>query len=286
MSTHRPRADHRRRPLLATVAAAGLLVLLVIPARAQEPVLVIDWTTTTPASGIVSDGIVEVTAGQQGGVFPLVSVTAPDLGRAGYVVSGQVRYSDVVGAAYLELWSVFADGSRYFSRTLATDGAMALLTGSSDWRPFEIPFSLQGGEPPNRLEINVVLPGAGTVGIGTLRLSRVDAAPALDQGQAIGLAGAVIGTTIGLYSALVSWLVGRRRARAFVIPSMTVLAGLGIVAIVAGAVAAILGTSLNVVIALVLPGIIVATAMRLAQPAIRAAYADAELRRMRAMDSG
>jgi len=37
----------------------------------------------------------------------------------GYVVRGRVQHRDVEGTAYLEMWSLMPDGSRYFSRTLA-----------------------------------------------------------------------------------------------------------------------------------------------------------------------
>jgi hypothetical protein len=89
---------------------------------AQDPVLVVDWTTTAPLSGEVVDGAAHVTADPGGGQLPLVTIAAPDLGTIGYTVRGDVRYRDVAGDGYLEMWSVFADGSRYFTRTLATEG--------------------------------------------------------------------------------------------------------------------------------------------------------------------
>jgi len=41
-----------------------------------------------------------------------------------YVVRGRVQYNDVEGVAYLEMWNVMPDGSRFFSRTLAEQGPM------------------------------------------------------------------------------------------------------------------------------------------------------------------
>ncbi len=291
MSEHGRLADLRRRWLAAGVAASlvaiGLLAAMALPAGAQEPVLVIDWSKTAPASGRVLDGSVEVTADSRGGTFPLVSVLAPDVGRVGYAIRGQVRHRNVVGQGYLEMWSVFADGQRFFSRTLAAGGSGAALAGSSDWRPFELPFSLQGAAGPARLEINLVLPGAGIVTVGRLSLVRLDGAEPerLSPERTIGLIGAVVGSTIGILGGLIGWLVSRRRARAFVLGSMTVLSALGIVLIGAGILAALAGTSWSIVTLLVLPGVVMAAVFGLGLPAARRAYADAELRRMRAMDA-
>jgi hypothetical protein len=261
---------------------------MAVPAGAQEPVLVIDWSKTAPASGRVLDGAVEVTADSRGGTFSLTSLQPPDLGRVGYAIRGQVRYSEVVGQGYLEMWSVFANGERFFSRTLAAGGAGAALTGNSDWRPFELPFFLQGAAGPTRLEINVVLPEAGTVTVGRLSLVRLDGAVAEGLGteRALGLIGAVVGSTIGILGGLIGWLVSRRRARAFVIGSMTVLSALGVVLIGAGILAAIAGTPWSALLLILLPGVVMATVFGLGLPAARRAYADAELRRMRAMDEG
>src|SRR5207247_60213 len=83
-----------------------------------------------------------------------------------------------------EMWSVFPNGERFFSRTLATQGTLAALHGESSWRRFELPFFLSGTtQTPSRLEINLVLPGRGTVWLGPLRLER-PSAPAAEGGVA------------------------------------------------------------------------------------------------------
>jgi hypothetical protein len=206
----------------------------------------------------------------------------------GYAIRGQVRYSNVEGQGYLEMWSVFADGRRFFSRTLATSGSLAVVTGNSDWRLFELPFVLQGAAGPARLEINIVLPQAGIVTVGQLSLVRLDGAgpESLSPEPTVGLIGAVAGSTIGIVGALIGLLVSRRRARAFVLGSMTVLSALGILLIGAAILAGLTGASGGFVTLLVLPGVVMAAVFGLGLPAARRAYADAELRRMRAMDAG
>jgi hypothetical protein len=270
------------------VVIAILLAIRMPAAAADEPVLEIDWSTTPPGSGTIVDGAAQVTAGPEGGTFPLVSLAPPDLGTVGYAIKGQVRYTDVAGQGYLEMWSTLVDGDRYFSRTLAADGAMAALTGSSGWRSFELPFFLQGAPSPERLEINVVLPGEGTVAVGKLSLVRLEGAVGTGwtTDQLAGLLGGVLGATVGTIGALIGWLISRRRARALVLRAMTLLAGLGMVFVAAAAAVALSGGWSGITYVLLLTGIVMASVFGLGLPGARRAYADAELRRMRAMDRG
>ena len=270
----------------AAAVAALLAFAMSSAVAAQEPVMEISWATSAPASGRVVDGNALVAADQAGGLFPLIAVDAPDLGRVGFSVRGRIRYSDVTGSGYLEMWSVFADGGRYFSRTLGTEGPMAVVTGTSDWRPFELPLFLEGAAPPSRLEINVVLPGSGTVEIGPLQVVRLAEAGggAWLPDRTVGVVGAAFGSAIGLLGALVGLLVSRNRGRRFVLPAMTAAAVLGGVLIAASVAAIPAGQPPGVVFLLFVPGVILATAFGASLPRVRRAYAEAELRRMRAMD--
>jgi hypothetical protein len=276
------------RARFARAAAVAAMVAFAMSATvaAQEPAMEIKWATSAPVSGQVIDGNVLLSADGSGGLFPLIAVDAPDLGRVGYSVRGRVRYSDVIGSGYLEMWSVFADGSRYFSRTLGTEGPMAVVTGTSDWRPFELPFFLEGVAPPSRLEINVVLPASGTVEIGPLEVVRLAEAGsgAWLPDRAVGVVGAALGSTIGLLGALVGVLVSRNRGRGFVLPVMTAASVLGAVLIAASVAAIPAGQPPGVVFLLFMPGVILAAAFGASLPRVRRAYAEAELRRMRAMD--
>lgn len=276
-----------RRLALAGVLATIAGLSTAGGAFAQEPVATIDWTTTPPASGTVVDGAARVTS-PTGGTFPLVSIDVAELGTTGYELRGQVRYEAVAGTSYLEMWSVFPDGGRYFSRTLATEGPMAALSGTSDWRAFEIPFFLNGSSPPTRLEVNIVLAGAGTVDVGRLELVTLPAGAATDGAwlspRELGAVGAIAGSTIGLFGALIGVLVSRRRGRAFVLPAMAAATVAGVALIVLAGVALFMGQPGSVAYALFLPGVILALVCGLGLPRVRRIYADDELRRMRALD--
>ncbi len=276
------------RSVVAVVAAVAVLLANAAAAVAQEPVASVDWASTPPLSGEVVGGNARVTADANGGTFRLATIDAPDLGTVGYTVRGQVRYMDVAGQGYLEMWSYFADGSRYFSRTLATEGPMAALTGTADWRAFELPFSLQGATGPERLGVNVVLPSSGTVEVSPLELVRLDAeaagAGAWLSDRSIGVAGALIGVAAGIFAASIAWLVGHRRGRRFVLPAMTAAMAAGIGLIVLSVVGLATGQPPNIVLIVLVGGLVLAAAFGIAIPRTRRLYADAELRKMRAMD--
>lgn len=102
----------------------------------------------------------------------LLTIENPPIVAMRYRVRGEASHENVQGAAYLEMWSVFADG-RYFSRTMGEPGSgpMGQLTGTSDWREFSLPFDRTGtDDAPDRIEVNLHLPGKGVVYLGPLEL--------------------------------------------------------------------------------------------------------------------
>jgi hypothetical protein len=276
--------------VLGAFIAVVLVALLFIvgPRSMAGPAIVrqIDWSTTRPVSGQVVDGAVVVTADARGGTFPLITIPAPDLGTVAYAVTGEVRYASVQGRAYLEMWSTFADGTRYFSRTLETSGTTAALSGSSDWRSFELPFSRDGGPALERLDVNLVLPGAGSVTVGAMRVVRLDGGSGSTVDPWVGLVGGVAGSVIGLIGAAIGWLVPRQRGRTAVLTTMTVLVAVGVVLLASAAVSAVAGQRWTIVLLLLMLGAILVSVFGAALSATRRGYAEAELRRMRAMDRG
>src|SRR6266571_1779183 len=146
------------------LTSAGLALIASATAAAQG--LTIDWSRTVGTggrmlAGVGPDGatVLELRAAGPGGTsFHLVTIDQPPVGGAAYVVTGRVRYVGVEGRGYLEMWNLFPDGQRFFSRTLGTEGTLAALSGGSGWREFELPFD-PGTQTPSRLEVNLVLPG-------------------------------------------------------------------------------------------------------------------------------
>ena len=277
------------RPASAVLAALIVLVAAA-PASAAEDV-VIDWARTPPLSGTVEGDAVVITAGPGGGSFPLTVIEAPPVGAPGYAVLGRVSYEDVEGQGFLEMWSVFPGGVRAFSRTLGTGGPMAALSGTAGWREFSLPFRLREIDGvPSSLEIGVVLPGAGSVRIGPLRLvSQGVPVPSTEDGawwsaRTAGIVGAAGGTLIGVMGALLGSLAARGRSRGLVLAAMTALAVAGAGLTIAGVVAVAISQSFAVWFTLLLPGVLLLAVFGTRIRGARRSYAEAELRRIRAMD--
>jgi hypothetical protein len=124
----------------------------------------------------------------------LVWLLPPVKGRS-YSLSGRVEHTGVEGRGYLEMWSHFGEEGSFFSRTLANSGPLSSLRGDSAGRAFTLPFDTgDSGLVPERIELNIVLPGPGKVSVSDLQWSGGDmarSAPATRWSQAgVGRLGA------------------------------------------------------------------------------------------------
>jgi hypothetical protein len=223
----------------------------------------------------------------------VLTIERPQVGALRYRVSGQVRYDNVEGTGYLEMWSHFPDGGQYFSRTLADQGPMMKLDGTSGWRSFVLPFDATGAKyPPGLLVVNVVLSGRGTVYLGPLELSEEAGASAgLDDagtlGRFAGMAGGIAGAVVGCIGALIGVFTSLGRARRFVIAAAISLIALGALTFVAGIAAyGSLWPGSGFYPLLLLFGFITAVVPLSLLPVIRKRYEEIELRAMRAHDVG
>jgi hypothetical protein len=217
-------------------------------------------------------------------------VESPALGGDQYAITGQVAYDDVEGDAYLEMWSEFPDGSRYFSRTLDARGPQAKLRGSSPARPFVLPFFLTPDSPrPVRLELNVVLPAGGRVTLRDLRLGSGVAATAAPgawwSDQTAGWIGGAAGSAVGMFGALIGTLCTLGRGRRFVMAGLLALGVCGLALLAAGLVALALGQPYAVWYPLVLLGVLDPVLAFSLLPTARRRFEEIELRRMQALDA-
>ncbi len=88
-----------------------------------------------------------------------------DIEEAQLVYSAKVR-SELEGVAYLELWA-HLDGGQYFSR-----GMNSVISAKTDWKTIETPFFFLKGQKPDKVTLNVVINGTGTLWVDDVVLSK------------------------------------------------------------------------------------------------------------------
>ena len=80
------------------------------------------------------------------------------------VYRAKVKCEKLQGAAFLEMWC-HVGGGQYFSR-----GMNPQVTGTMDWKTLQTPFILQAGQKVEKITLNIVINGKGTVWIDDLML--------------------------------------------------------------------------------------------------------------------
>jgi len=261
--------------------------------------LTIDWSRTVVPGGAVRAGegpggtpVLELRATAAGPTsIHLVTIDHPPVSGPRYVVAGQVRYQGVEGQGYLEMWTVFPNGERFFTRTLAAQGSLAAFHGESNWRRFELPFDMSGAsQVPSRLEINLVLSGPGTVWLGPIHLQPWAGQAGTNGGwwsERVGtLVGTMLGSFLGVVGAIIGVLSGRGRARRLVLTLLVGMIAVGGGLALVGAAAALSSQPRHVWYPLLAIGGASAVIGLVILPAMRRRFAAEELRRIDALDAG
>jgi hypothetical protein len=109
-------------------------------------------------------GALKVTTQWPTTVF-LGEVEGLDIENAKLVYSAKVK-SELDGNAFLEMWA-HVGGGQYFSR-----GMNDAVSGKTDWQTIQTPFMFQAGQKPDKVTLNLVINGKGTVWIDDIVLSR------------------------------------------------------------------------------------------------------------------
>ena len=266
-----------RRTLLSLIIAT-IVVLLAQPAGALDDV---DWTVTPPESGEVVGAEVVI---EGPGNHRLLTIDVPGVEGNTYAVSGTVRYESIEGSGYLEMWSYFGDEA-YFSRTLAVNGPMGALTGSSAARDFQLPFSIAGPARPDQIEINIVLPGRGTIWVGGLILDGFGPDTSWWSAGVSNTLGAVLGTVAGLSAGLIAYLAGKQHKQRLAERALMAWIAVGAMTMIGGLVALATSQPQHIWSTLVLLSLILTGVYAAVLTSIRRNHAAAELQRMRALDA-
>ena len=282
--------------------AAMLLLCPALATAAERVIAERQWDAGTLPEGATRVGAADRIPGalriegrdDRATSIALWTLDAPGVAKPAHALRGTVRHHDVRGTGYLEMWTRYGDQERYFSRTLATEGPLRNLTGSSEWRPFTLPFFGAAGRHPTRIDVNLVLPGAGSVELGGMTLVELDGAQDLSTGAAGGwwddrtggLVGAVLGSGIGLLGAAIGSLCSLGRARRLVGALLAAAIGIGALTAALGLAALATGQPYPVYYPLLLGGGIALALGLGAKHSVRRRYEELELRRMHALDVG
>ncbi|NQT15459.1 MAG: hypothetical protein HQ582_22065, partial [Planctomycetes bacterium] len=226
----------------------------------EEVVREVSWAELDKAGGLLGgevqpDGTLKIeNADGQTTTVAIAELKEPGITAFRYAVTGKVKYEDVEAESFLEMWNYFPNGGFYFSRTLGKGGPMGSIQGTSDWRAFSLPFfSEEGTGPPDRLELNVVLGGRGTVYLSPVQLAQfTEGESPMDAGsqalpgawwsnQTGNLIGCIGGCVIGLLGGLIGTLAGMRRARRLVVGTCVVLIALGVNCLLVGVATLLIG---------------------------------------------
>lgn len=158
--------------LKITSAVFGMLLLACAPALAADLMKLNLDDVSTLGLIIAKDAKVK-TEGSSSIKFStlwpttvcLGEVSGLDVENATLVFSANVK-SQLDGSAFLEMW-VHVSGGRFFSR-----GVNSAIQGNSDWITIQTPFILQSGQRPDKITLNLIINGRGTVWIDDVVLSK------------------------------------------------------------------------------------------------------------------
>ncbi len=95
----------------------------------------------------------------------LGEVTGLNVENAKLVYKAKVK-SDLEGTAFLEMWA-HVGGGQYFSK-----GMNDAVSQKTEWKTLQTPFLFQKGQKPDKLTLNIVINGKGTVWVDDIILSK------------------------------------------------------------------------------------------------------------------
>jgi hypothetical protein len=95
----------------------------------------------------------------------LGEVARVDVENAKLVYKAKVK-SDLDGTAFFDMWA-HVSGGQYFSR-----GKNDVVGQKTDWKIIQTPFLFQKGQRPDKVTLNLIINGKGTVWIDDIVLAK------------------------------------------------------------------------------------------------------------------
>jgi hypothetical protein len=149
-------------------AAAGIAPAEVMGFPLTGPGQILTSTGVTFDTAISADGNGSVRIDTEDSTtVRLFEIDSVDLESALLVYEAKVRCENLQGDAYLDMLCTFPEMGEFFSRNLHRP-----ISGTVGWVTMETPFRLLEGQNPERVSLNIVVTGPGTVWIDDIRLIR------------------------------------------------------------------------------------------------------------------
>ena len=158
----------------ASVIVVAVLALATVTGRAEElkKLSLDDASSASPKIEVDAKVKVEGASSlkittQWPATVCLGEVAGPDVENAKLVYSAKVKTElEGAGTAFLELWAHVGVG-QFFSK-----GVNDAVSQKSDWKTVQTPFMFQKGQKPEKVTLNLVVNGKGTVWIDDIVLSK------------------------------------------------------------------------------------------------------------------
>jgi hypothetical protein len=238
------------------------------------------------AEGPNGEPVLELKAADEAQTLTLVICEHPKISSPDYKVRGQIKYRAVAGDGYLELLSDFGKEGTYFTRSLGEFGPLRKIKGTSDWHEFELPFHANPGMKPERLTLNIVLPGECEVTVTqpVLEDSHHQAGEWWSVGYS-GIIGGIFGSLFGMMGGLLGMLMYWSQTRPIVKQIYPIVWGASLVVLILGIVALGLGQPNHVYFPIMMIGFIGSLVLSFNYNNVFRRIEEDELRKMTAIDT-
>jgi serine/threonine protein kinase len=131
-------------------------------------------TFSPPDKPITQDGVsveeegwkIESKAGRTVRLFEVTP--GAGLEQCKIVYRAKIKAEKAVGRVYLEMWCRVPGIGEAFSKGLDNP----VMTGTTDWKTYEIPFFLEKGQQADLIKLNIVAEGESTIWVKDVELSR------------------------------------------------------------------------------------------------------------------
>ena len=168
---------HRIAPALAL--ALALVLFAARPLPAQDGELLVAFHVDGPVKTLTEQGVSfdpDTSADGKGSlriendtprIVSLFTTGDVDAQDAVLHYSAAVNTEGFSGRVYLEMWCIFEELGSFYSR-----GLHSAVSGGAGWTRTSTPFTLEPGQNPVNVQLDIVVEGKGVIYVDDIRLTK------------------------------------------------------------------------------------------------------------------